>query len=160
MSGRRQILFAWAACLLAARSQAIGIVQSCNVSATAVNFGVYNPLSGTPDDVTGTVTTSCQVLLASLFVSWTVALSPGGSGNYGSRHMTQATSSLSYNLYTDASHTSVWGDGSAGTTLLSNNVSLIVGFNTVNNTVYGRLFAGQDKPAGSYSDVITVTITY
>jgi spore coat protein U-like protein len=155
---QRQLIFACVACMLAARTEAQ--LQSCSVSATAVNFGTYNPLSGTPNDATGTVTTSCQVLLAGLFASWTVALSTGSSGTYAGRQMNNAPGVLTYNLYTNAARTSIWGDGSAGTTLVSDNVFLIVGSNTVNYTLYGRLFAGQDQAAGSYSDTITVTLTY
>jgi spore coat protein U-like protein len=155
---QRQLVFACVICMLVGRTEAQ--LQSCNASATAVNFGIYNPLSGTPNDATGTVTTSCQVLIAGLFVSWTVALSTGSSGTYAGRQMDFGASSLTYNLYTNAARTSVWGDGSAGTTLLSDNVFLVVGSNTVNYTVYGRLFAGQDRAAGSYSDTITVTVTY
>jgi spore coat protein U-like protein len=141
-------------------NSAFALLQSCNVSATAVNFVTYNPLSGSPNDATGTITVSCQVLVIGVFVSWTIALNSGSSGNYGARQMQSGTDSLSYNLYTSAARSSVWGDGTGGTSVVSANPFLLVGSNTVDYTVYGRVPAGQDRAAGIYMDPITVTVTY
>lgn len=145
---------------LAAPEKSSALLQSCSVSATAVNFGTYNPLSGSATQSTGTVAVVCQVLLVGLFVNWTVTLSTGSSGNYVARQLLSGANSLSYNLYTDAARTSVWGDGTNGTSVVSANPFLVVGSNTVNYTVYGRIPAAQDRPAGSYSDTLTVTMTY
>lgn len=131
---------------------------TCTVSATGVNFGVYNPLSGTPDDATGTVTMTCN-LLVGLFNSWTVALSTG-NGSYSPRRLKNGANSLNYNLYTSAAHSSVWGDGSGSTTLVSDQALLVIGANINTYTVYGRIPAGQDAAAGSYTDTIVVTVNY
>lgn len=132
--------------------------MSCSVGATAVNFGIYNPLSGTPDDATGTVTVTCDVLVG-VFASWTVALSTG-NGSYSPRLLKSGANALSYNLYTSGAHTNVWGDGSGTTTLVSDHATLIVGANVVNYTVYGHIPAGQDAAAGTYTDTIVVTVNY
>jgi spore coat protein U-like protein len=39
--------------------------------------------------------------------------------NLGAMSAAIATNALLYNLYTDASHVSIWGDGSPGTSLMS-----------------------------------------
>ena len=152
------ILFSCTA--LAASEESCALLQSCSVSATAVNFGTYDPLSGSAAQSSGTVTVDCQVLLVGLFVSWTVTLSTGSSGSYVARQLRSGVNSLSYNLYTNAARTSVWGDGTNGTGVVSANPFLIVGSNTVNYTVYGSIPAAQDRPAGTYSDTLTVTMTY
>ena len=131
----------------------------CSVSATAVNFGTYNPLSGTPDDAAGTVTFSCNVLVG-LFLSWTVTLSTGNGGSYSPRLLSNGVSTLSYNLYTSAAHSSIWGDGTGVTAAVNDQVLLIIGLNTFNYPVYGRIPAGQDAAAGSYTDTIMVTVNY
>lgn len=131
---------------------------TCTVAATGVNFGVYNPLAATPDDATGTVTLTCN-LLVGLFTSWTVALSTG-NGSYSPRLLKNGVNSLSYNLYTSAAYSSVWGDGSGSTTLLSDQALLVIGANINTYTVYGRISAGQDAAAGSYLDTIVVTVDY
>jgi len=133
--------------------------MSCSVAATGVNFGVYNPLSGTPDTAMGTVTVTCDVLVG-LFASWTVALNTGDSGSFGPRLLGSGGSHLTYNLYTSAAYSSIWGDGSGTTTLISDQKTLIVGSNISSYTVYGRIPAGQDAAAGTYLDTIVVTVDY
>ena len=155
----RRIAASAACAVLAISNDAWALLQSCNVSAIAVNFGVYNPLSGTPNDATGTVTVNCDAL-AGLFESWTVALSTGSSGSYASRKLHSGASVLTYNLYTNSARTTIWGDGTGGTSVVGDNQTLVIGSNTVNYTAYGRVAAGQDKAAGTYTDVITVTLTY
>lgn len=134
-------------------------LASCSVSATAVNFGTYNPLSGTPDDAAGTVTFSCSGL-SGVLMSWTVSLSTGNSGGYSPRRLSNGVSTLGYNLYTSAAHSSVWGDGTGVTSVVSDQMLLVLGPNTFNYPVYGRIPAGQDAAAGSYTDTIMVTVNY
>lgn len=144
--------------LLCARAHAVG-VSSCTASASGVAFGVYDPTSATALSGMGTVTSSCTGVGA--LASWTVALSSGvnSSGSFSPRKM-KAVRTMSYNLYTDAAHTTIWGDGTAGTTLPSQSVAAFVGTVAFPLTVYGLITPNQDLPAGSYSDTITVTITY
>jgi len=155
--GRRLVLFA---CCLGISSNAWALLQSCSVSAVPVNFGIYNPLAGAPATATGTVTVTCTVTLIGLLESWTVALSSGNSGNFTTRLLANGSSSLGYNLYTSAAYSSVWGDGSGATSVVSGSQPLGVG--TTNNyyTVYGRIPAGQDAAAGTFTDTIVVTLNY
>jgi spore coat protein U-like protein len=132
---------------------------TCNVSTVPVNFGLYNPLSGLPVVATGTVTVTCTVLLG-LFESWTVALGTGNSGNYSTRQMANGSSHLSYNLYTSVAYSNVWGDGSGSTTLVSAGALLSIGTTSYDYVVYGRLPAGQDSAAGTFTDTIVVTLNY
>ena len=60
----------------------------------------------------GSVAVQCTI---GILPSFQVALSTGGSGSYATRKMSNGTDTLSYNLYTDAGHTIIWGDGSGGT---------------------------------------------
>src|SRR5262245_23488414 len=82
----------------------------CNVSATALPFGAYNPASAGPADATGTVTVTCNVLVA-LGLSWTVKMSRGTSATYSPRTLSNGAATLSYNIYTTSARTTVWGDG-------------------------------------------------
>ena len=161
MSRKRRVGLLLSASLgLASCQNAWALLQSCTVTATAVNFGIYNPLSGTPNTAMGTVTVTCTVIVIGLFESWTVALSAGNSGNYTSRALANGSSILGYNLYTSAAYTNVWGDGSGSTSLVTGNVTLAVGTTQTNYTVYGVIPAGQDSAAGSYTDTIVVTLSY
>lgn len=133
---------------------------SCTVSATPAVFGGYNPLGGPALDTAATVTTDCSNTI-SLFVNTTVALSPGGGGNYAARRLLSGTGQLAYQLYTDSARSTVWGDGSAGTSVKTDGYMLAVGVRVTRGyTVYGRIPAGQRVPAGTYTDAILVTLTY
>jgi spore coat protein U-like protein len=125
-----------------------------------VSFGTYNPLAGAPAAATGTVTVSCTVTVVGLLESWTVALGTGNSGSFSARKLLSGPSALVYNLYTSGAYSSVWGDGSGATSLISGSQFMAVGTTTINYTVYGRIPAGQDAPAGTYTDTIVVTLNY
>jgi spore coat protein U-like protein len=68
--------------------------------------------------------------------------------------MTKGSSTLRYNLYTSATHATIWGDGTGETAPRGGN--LLGG----NFTVYGRIPARQNVLVGTYSDMITVTVDY
>ncbi|MBL0914545.1 MAG: spore coat protein U domain-containing protein [Sphingopyxis sp.] len=131
---------------------------SCTVSATGVSFGSYNMLTATPNDAAGSVRVICTLLL-DLAGSFTVDLSTGASNSYGARTMRSGANSLTYNLYTTAGRTQVWGNGTGGSTRVTQSFS---GLLLVDRTIpiYGRIPAGQNARAGSYSDTIIVTVTY
>jgi spore coat protein U-like protein len=132
---------------------------ACNVSATALPFGTYNPTSAGAKDATGTVTVTCTVLVA-LNLSWTVTMSKGLSPSYSPRQMSNGTGRLNYNIYTNAARTTVWGDGTASTNSISDSIILQIGTTVTNYTMYGRIPALQDVRAGPYSDSIVLTIDY
>ena len=132
---------------------------SCSTSAQAVAFGNYDPLSALPTDSTGQVTVTCSNLV-SLFVNYTVALSTGVSGTYSSRQLASGANRLNYNLYTDVTHLLVWGDGTSGTSQISAGFLAVILGVSANHTVYGRIPARQTAAVGSYSDTITVTVTF
>lgn len=132
---------------------------ACNVSATGVSFGAYDVFSATPLDSTGSVTVSCDEVPPPDVV---IAIGPSaGSGGFNPRQMRHASrpDRLGYNLFTDASRSAVWGDGTGGTrTVFLKNVKR--NKPPVVTTIYGRIPPGQNVPAGSYADTLTATITW
>ena len=129
------------------------------VSATPVNFGVYDPSSASATDANGSITIECGILGIDLLPSFTVGLSAGQAASYAPRKMASGPSSLSYNLYTTASHAIVWGDGTGGTSTnaFDGLISLLA---STSLTVYGSIPVGQYVSSGSYTDTIVVTVTY
>lgn len=126
--------------------------QSCNMSTQPVDFGVYDPIETVaPITATGSVRVSCD------FATVTIALGPG-SGSYANRTLRQGPSVLNYNLYTQSSYTTVWGDGSPGTATVSRFVWFFNNPQTF--PVYGRILPAQDPAAGPHSDTIVVTVTF
>jgi len=128
------------------------IVDSCSISAASLAFGVIDPLgnAGNHVDATAAVLVSCANGTA-----YHIALD-GGGATTTTRSMNGENGTLNYALYSDANRTANWGNN--------------VGIDTVADTgtgeeqaltVYGRVPSGQQNaPAGTYSDTITVTVTY
>ncbi len=142
-------------------SWALCVGCTCNLqSVTGINFGNYHPFSSGNIDVTGTFTVRCTGLLG-LAASFDIKLSTGSSGSYSPRTMKSGSNSLDYNLFTNSARTTVWGDGTGGSSFITRNFILaLIGFSS-NETVYARLPTGQTTAAvGSYSDTITITVEY
>ncbi|MBB3047521.1 spore coat protein U-like protein [Litorivivens lipolytica] len=72
--------------------------------------------------------------------------------------MSSGANSLNYNLYTDPTYLTVWGDGNGGTATVPGAIGVLL--LPIDHVVYGRIPAGQNSAAGNYSDTISVTVTY
>jgi spore coat protein U-like protein len=135
--------------------------------------------------VSTTVTNNCSVTDGSLvFSGFTSTAATTGSGNFGvtctngasyaialdagtgtgaslttSRILTGGTTTadtLTYNLYTDATYATVWGDGTGSTATVPGTGTGQLQTITVN----GEIPAGQYPTAQTYNDTVTITVTY
>ncbi|HEY4275600.1 MAG TPA: spore coat U domain-containing protein [Rhizomicrobium sp.] len=129
------------------------VLGNCAVSATDLAFGNYSANSATPLPATSTLSVTCTS-----GTTYTVALDGGtNKASVTGRAMTDgATHNLNYALYTTNAYTSIWGDGTASTVTQAGTGS----GSAQTLTVYGRIPVSQFVTAGSYSDRITVTVTY
>jgi spore coat protein U-like protein len=123
---------------------------NCTVSTSGLNFGTYDVFSSVNDDITATITVNCTKNRA-----YSISLS-SGSGTFGSRTLTGTAGALTYNLFLDATHLTIWGDGSSGTGTFSGTATGA----SIGTPVYGRIPARQNVHVGAYSDLITVTVTF
>ncbi|MGJ7537334.1 MULTISPECIES: spore coat protein U domain-containing protein [unclassified Variovorax] len=136
---------------------------SATISATALSFGSYSAATTSATTSTGTITVAATFsgsIFGTSTLSYTVSLSAGNSGTTTSRYMSYGNYTLNYNLYTSSTYGTVWA-----TSTVSGSASASGGFGTrtasTTHTVYGRLPTGQYTAApGSYTDTITVTVTY
>lgn len=132
------------------------VSDSCSVSATQLDFGAIDPLDNANNDTdaTSTVDVTC-----SNGTSYDVGLDTGsgGDGTITGRAMDDGNgNTLNYGLYTDTERTTNWDD--AGGT---NTVTGTGDGTALSHTVYGRVPSGQENtPVGTYTDTITVTVTY
>jgi spore coat protein U-like protein len=159
---KRPYVMRWAALavlmacgLLTTPAHAQIIFGTCTASASGVSFGTYNLLSATPLASTGTVTVNCSGAFVIGNTTVTIDLSTGQSGSFTTRKL---GTGFSYNLYQDAAHTQIWGDGTGGSTQYSG--TLTTGQTSLTATVYGQVPALQNPAPGSYTDTITVTVNY
>lgn len=138
-------------CLLLGMSCTSARAASCTVTSNTVNFGSYDVFSSSPLDSSGTLKIRCNPGNT----PYTISLNNGLYGSITNRSMRNNSSnqSLSYNLYTDATYATIWGDGTGGGVTVS-------GSAPNDYTVYGRIPPLQDVGVGSYSDIITVTVNF
>jgi spore coat protein U-like protein len=160
----RRLLAAAALWVLAGElCQAAGTV-TCSVSATGLAFGIYDPLSASPTLSTALVTMTCTLVSGGAsFVTPVSSYSTGSSGTNALRTMLFGTTALNYNFYLDAGMTQPAGDGSNGSvTGGGTTLHLIppVFSGQVQDTLYGRIPAGQAVTDGAYLDTIIVTVNY
>ena len=117
--------------------------------ATALNFGNYTQ---SQLDASNSITSTCTTGTA-----FSLALDSGIGVNATTtvRKLSSGFNLLSYTLYSDSSRSTTWGNN-----IGSDTVALTAGGSPLVNTIYGRVFGGQNVPSGSYSDTVSVTLTY
>jgi spore coat protein U-like protein len=140
-ASRLALLIAAAVCPIAGQA-------GCALNVVGLNFGAYDIFDTQDVSITTNVGVTCDT-----DTSFEISLS-AGSGSFASRTLVNGANLLSYNLYVDPAHLTIWGDGSPGTATVSSSGT------SRNFTVYGRIPARQNAFVGSYSDTITVTITF
>lgn len=132
------------------------VLASCVVGASALAFPAATSaaIAAANVDAVGNVTVNCTS-----GSGYTVSLDAGsGTGStLASRKMSAGGNQLlAYSIYTTANHTTLWGDGSAGSATVS-------GTGTgLNQSIYayGRIFGGQIATAANYADIVNVTVRY
>jgi spore coat protein U-like protein len=128
------------------------VINDCIVTATSINFGVGVLTAAL--GATGTVSAKCTS-----GDSYTIALNKGttSGASLGNRLMAGSGSAVvQYQLYTNSGYSAVWGDGTSGT---STGGGTGAG-STQNYTVFGLVPAQTTPAPNTYSDTVTVTVTY
>jgi spore coat protein U-like protein len=120
-------------------------------SASTLDFGTQGVLSGNVDN-SSTVAVQCTNT-----TPYNIGLDAGtGTGaTVATRKLTSGGAVINYSLYSDSGRSSVWGNtiGTNTQTGTGNGASQ-------NFTVYGRIPAQTTPAPGTYTDTITVTVTY
>jgi spore coat protein U-like protein len=128
--------------------------KTCTITTTPVAFGIYDPVvtnASTPLDATGTVVVTCTKGAGTR-----IDLGNGGNFLAGARRMAGGSDFLTYELYSDTGRTTVWGSGTTN----GNTIGAAPSKAARTVTVYGRVGAGQDVSAASYTDTVVATINF
>lgn len=150
-------------CLTAGTAEA---GANCSITASSVDFGIYDALLAQPDDSTARVTVTCtHVPPGNTTVSYTIAVSNGTNGTSAtSRAMASGASRLGYNVFNDAGRSQVLGTGTGGTVVARGSMSVGPGngnsTRSVMHTFHGRVPQALDTVPGAYSDTLVLTLTY
>lgn len=137
----------------------------CSISGVQnISFGNVNPLSSTDTNTSMTFNYSCTKELADVLAGVTICINIGASANSGQvipRRMSYAgppAGTLDYQLYQNASYTTVWGSQyQSGTTVPTIQLNLLnLTPVTGSVTVYAKVPALQTTVVpGSYQDTYT-----
>lgn len=127
----------------------------CTIETRPLSFGIYDPSANANLDALAQVIYTCNNKAKKIRIE----MSPGVANQF-ERHMSAGTGLdfLNYNVYLDATHQTIWGQGAFGTDVYYQN-------NPPNGTpvvvpAYGRIPARQDVPPGNYVDVLTVRVLF
>ncbi len=130
---------------------------SCAIETRPISFGRFDPEAGADVDAVGQVIYTCDNQAKKIRID----ISEGLSNSFDRRmHLDAGAYELFYNIYVDATHRTVWGDGVLGTDVYYEN-------NPPNGTrvtvpAYGHIPGRQTQevPPGLYIDVVTVRIQF
>ena len=128
------------------------VTNNCTIAANTMNFSPAGLLAA-PTLSTSNINVTCTNNNA-----YRIALNGGSTGNVAARRLTRSggTETIAYSLFTTDARTTIWGDGTAGTAMLT---GLGTGL-AQTLTVYGRVPAQTTPRPGTYNDTITATITF
>jgi len=130
----------------------ITIASACTIVSTAtLNFGSQGVLTAAVNN-TSTLNVQCTNT-----TPYNVGLDAGqGTGaTVAARKMTGGAATVTYTIYQDSGRTTVWGNtiGTNTVTGTGNGASQAL-------TLYGQVPAQTTPAPASYSDTVTVTVTY
>lgn len=130
------------------------VTKNCILATTPINLGDIDTTSTAARDQTGSISVTCTN-----GAGWSAAADAGQTvgATPGTRRMVNGTDVLDYALYSDATRTILWGDGTAGTTPITDTGNGIA----QDKIIYASVLPGQVAAhAGAYTDQISVTVTY
>lgn len=130
----------------------IVIVNACTaLSADTLDFGSQGVLSAAVDQTT-TLNVTCTSG-APYTVKLSAGANPSTAGDINTRRMKNGASDyVGYNLYSDSPGGTAW-DNTTGVSRSGTGSAEAI-------TVYGRVAAQATPPAGTYTDTVTVTVSY
>lgn len=125
------------------------VTSNCALSGGTLAFGTYVSGQTTNLDVQGSINyVNCPAGVL------TFELDNGVNASGGQRRMKSGSNYLNYQIFKTSARNSNWGTGTDAVQVQV----LQAGNGTV--AVYGRIPAGQSVPPGSYTDTVTITLTF
>jgi spore coat protein U-like protein len=127
------------------------ITATCAIaSASALNFGTQGVLSANTDQ-TSTISVTCTNT-----TPYNIGLDKGLNGSsVTTRQMKAGSAVINYSLFSDLGRTTNWVDTVGTDTAAATGNGSAQAF-----TVYGRILPQTSPAPGTYTDTITITVTY
>ena len=128
---------------------------SCTVAATDIDFGTVTAAVAANLSQSGTLSVRCPAS-----TSYTLGLTPSNNTTTGAGEMSGTTagntSTVGYQLHQTSASGPVWGNVTGSNTVTGTGSGM---GNTTTHTVYASV-PTTDVTPDTYSDVVTVTLTY
>jgi len=132
----------------------VNVINSCTVAATPMSFGAPSAIGGANVDTTSTITLACTNSS-----TYDVALDVGLNAASGQRYMSNGAATpvkIPYNISNVSAGGANWGSATGSTVTGTAGTS-----GSVVLTAYGRIpSTAPSVGAGSYTDTVTVTVTF
>ncbi len=123
--------------------------MACTVSGEPLVFGQIDPLAKQSTDTVASLEVACPIL-----TSYSITISHDGDGQ---RQMSDGLgNALAYGIYTDATLSNLWGDGTGGTQPVAGEA----GPEGTQHEIHGRIPAQPYAVPGMYSATLFITVTY
>ncbi|MGE5615921.1 MAG: spore coat protein U domain-containing protein [Bacillota bacterium] len=144
--------------LFALAAQAACAAISCTISSPGVTMAY--PANTAPVSTQTSFTVTCARNLASdpTSISYTVAADNGLNPNGTNNRAFSGANALKYDVYRDAACSSTW----KGPQTIADSITTLSGFTPVSKTTafWGCVVTAQSPSAGTYTDTVTMTLTY
>ncbi len=138
----------------------VTITAACTINAATLDFGSNAGTSLVASNIDAATTVSVTCTNGS---PYSIGMDNGANATGAQRRMKTGTNFLNYNLYVDSARTNAWTTAASSTTCTTaNSCALGTGNGSAQTvSIYGRVPSiGTAPPAGSYTDTVTMTITY
>lgn len=125
---------------------------NCMVSASPINFGVYNPLTTEAALTSSVFNVNCENNQA----VYTIKILPEDAARVRDRQLNNSKAGsndkLVYNLFLDAGRNLYFGDGTGGTSAFSGSGTTL--------PIYARIAPRQKVGVGSYTNTLNFEVTF
>lgn len=143
-----------AICVMLCIPTRVHAAAACTVTVANINFGNVDVLPGTAFTVTGSMVVSCTGLNSNGTYRFCANIGSGANFSGAQRQMKAGVNSLNYDLYQDATFSTLWGSWQTGFDTKGLQSDITASGTTINTSIpiYAKLFPSQQTAAtGSYS---------
>jgi len=125
------------------------VSANCTITASPLTWTAFDTVVGTGADSTATVSVACTKGAVA-----NVAMGPGQNPGTTRNMKSSSSDLLAYEIYTSDTYGTVWNAANV----------VVLGAAPSKDpralTVYGRIKATNDVPAGSYTDLVVATVNF
>jgi spore coat protein U-like protein len=136
------------------------ITAACTINAATLNFGTVPGTTLVGSAVTSSTTVSVSCTNGS---PYSIGMDNGANVSGAQRRMKSGANYLNYGLYVDAGYVNPWTTSASNSTCTTaSDCYLGTGNGSAQSiNIYGQVpLVGTAPPSGTYTDTVTMTITY